>query len=1188
MLRRSTAPLLALLTACIGSPALPPDAAVTCATDVECPAGTFCSTEIGLCLPPGTDVNTAPQVVVTAIARQIGTVSFDVIITDGEGDPVTLDIEYDDGSGFKPAAVTVPAIVASRTGTRVTVTWDAALDRGTSTFASGFRVRVTPSDGEAAGEAVVSDPFDVGDDVPTVVAFETVGAESESLTGNVIVRFFLEDAARDTVTVSRLEVTHDGSFSDVPALLPNATLDTQSVIPSGSLARLETAATGVEHRVTWASALTSVVDAPNSLLRITFVDDFSGETVVATSAPFYLRNQLPPRLTRLRAPSAQTRRSPGPVVIAYTLIDENSDPADVAIEYSLDGGTSFERCVEYRVPESEGTAALATAPELFGGVEHVFVWDSSGVAERSDSNVRIRATVDGGSSNTIALGGGVGPTLGAPYTSLFGADVFGFPDSDQIAIGHFDDDPTLDVYQGASDIEILYRGCRPMPCFESFDTLSFEIGTITHNAAGDIDGDGRAELVVTRTNPDRMTIRFSTNDYGASSQIALLSEQPDGLLMVDVDGDTQLDIVSHLGAEITVRFSLDASTFSAPTTTMLSGAIVVLKPTDVDGDARADLLVTAGSTLSVIRGQTDRTNPFEILSTTLPFTIGFADSGDVDDDGVLDVFLGGFELGSRVAWWNLGGVGDWTERGIVPVAPTSLTDLTIGDANGDGRDDLIHGTLVGFTSYDAGFLPNRGVGEDGRLVFGARVLFGTPPGPSCMFARDMDGDGFDESFMCDDFDLGGYTVFSRVYERGVGTGAYGSPEEQIAGEAEYGGWAPSDLDGDGILDHVFYNLSSEDVEVWFGQGIRGLATGDLVGPLVTNVNGVFFTFAGGDADDDGLGDLWLDGPSGGEIYRGLGDGTFADPVAAERPADFYETRTAFYDVPPGSQGVRVDVDGDGIRDGLSGTGRDLEVSPGLYTERRNYDALPEVAPALKVINDIFDIIDNQILIGDLNADGFSDLVLVESRFENRLYFAYGQNEAQRSRSLAIEEWVAVPARAEFRVSSPSTNLIGATLSGHVARVGVQEPLIDWWGKLISEERVTVADHPLTPPFQLFGARRLRATTSDGQLEGQDRLALDASTDEALVVDLPIFEVFTAAEITTETPRLFLRVTDYTELDPDRLRRSHAWVEIPRDEDDDLTTGSGRRFAIATAADGSELVRAWVDRLGVLQAYLQTP
>jgi len=97
----------------------------------------------------------------------------------------------------------------------------------------------------------------------------------------------------------------------------------------------------------------------------------------------------------------ETPSSPvlGRLGVVYTLTDNESDPHDAQVRYSVDGGDNF-------LPASAaagggGLDVLAASPE---GVRHVFVWDVlKDLGERRELDVRIRVSAIGRGLNSVPV-----------------------------------------------------------------------------------------------------------------------------------------------------------------------------------------------------------------------------------------------------------------------------------------------------------------------------------------------------------------------------------------------------------------------------------------------------------------------------------------------------------------------------------------------------------------------------------------------------------------------------------------------------------------------------------------------------------------------------------------------------------------------------------------------------------------
>ncbi len=188
----------------------------------------------------------------------------------------------------------------------------------------------------------------------------------------------------------------------------------------------------------------------------------------------------------------------------------------------------------------------------------------------------------------------------------------------------------------------------------------------------------------------------------------------------DLDGDGVADLFVTSGGDVQVFYGPIAGVLSpadAAAHTEL-GSVTSLAVADLDGDQDADLVVTTSSGGFLFRGGPSRREG-PVLASGADLQLGMSGStvqagGDIDGDGHPElVFVSGsaqivpgpiVQTGNAVRW-SAGVFGD----------PQDLFDVSLGDFNGDGFDDVAVGAVGPPSS------PNHGVVQ---VIEGA-----TPPTP---------------------------------------------------------------------------------------------------------------------------------------------------------------------------------------------------------------------------------------------------------------------------------------------------------------------------------------------------------------------------------------------------------------------------------------------------------------------------
>jgi len=442
--------------------------------------------------------------------------------------------------------------------------------------------------------------------------------------------------------------------------------------------------------------------------------------------------------------------------------------------------------------------------------------------------------------------------------------------------------------------------------------------------AGDLNGDGKAEIVNANCHDNTLTVyvnngdgTFQTGVYcavGSSVPSGTTADlYPEAVSIADVNGDGKADIISANddSADVTILLGNGDGTVNVPSIGYAVGGFPQQPPIvgDFNGDGNVDLVVPDFQfSLVFLKGYGDGTfrsalDYFAPIPDSNPNGVTVA-TGDFNGDGNPD-----FVLGNCCA--TLGGVTVYLSRADGSLMPgvnytsdsgsQELQYVTVADFNKDGKLD------IAAADSDNGVVQIfNGVG-DGTFTVGASLTSGLYEDvPTAIISGDFNKDGFP--------DIAVANINDGTQDIGVllndGTGNF-------AGVATYNlsntfndiGLATADLNGDGNLDLVVPIPTGSDVAIFLGNGDGTFqAETDLSIPSTNPMSAAVADF-NGDGKLDLAVTLSQDGLNGVAVALGNGDGTFQMPViypATLQDVTFADPLPAYIQI--------VDVDGDGKLD----------------------------------------------------------------------------------------------------------------------------------------------------------------------------------------------------------------------------------------------------------------------------------
>lgn len=361
----------------------------------------------------------------------------------------------------------------------------------------------------------------------------------------------------------------------------------------------------------------------------------------------------------------------------------------------------------------------------------------------------------------------------------------------------------------------------------------------------DLNGDGALDLAMTADLDGTFDVHLNNgnNTFGSAYPLMYASARPWACMVVDMDGDGDLDAVTGVRGPKRVHWFANDGTGAFSSERILGTVdddeVRDLIALDGDGDADQDVLVVTDSAVVYLdnNGMGDPT-------VAIPITTGLdmrVATGDADGDGDIDFLLGDSEDGTLV-WWLNNGNAVFAPASLITTLSTTFVD--VGTADLDGDLDLDVAVLPDWPDDTLWTAINLGAGSYGPPV--GHVLAGSGLNTGGLSMADLDNDG--------DHDVIIHRGTQTIFHANDGTGALAAPDTiSSAGACGVDAMALADVDNDGDLDLIGSEISSALPSIYWVEHYGGLAFGPPIGLEPTGQQ--VFSSAVGDLDGDGLLDL---------------------------------------------------------------------------------------------------------------------------------------------------------------------------------------------------------------------------------------------------------------------------------------------------------------------------------------------
>lgn len=273
----------------------------------------------------------------------------------------------------------------------------------------------------------------------------------------------------------------------------------------------------------------------------------------------------------------------------------------------------------------------------------------------------------------------------------------------------------------------------------------YEAGAVlanTNYAVGDIDGDGRQDLLAGGQSMSYL-LRRPSGVFGAP--VIIPGNSGDMVRLADYNGDGTIDIIARNGPGVDAYSNLGGSTFAPPNSVQLGAGLFALAVGDLDNDGDIDVVAGQGGTSApdvyILRQNAlhDFVNEAQVGQVGRVSDIVLA---DVDNDNDLDVVLGRNSGTSPVVTvYRNDGSGAFP-AGLDTQAAAPPERMAVGDLDGDGRLDIVAtvpnmpNALLCLSRRGIQVMIGAGTGQ-----FTTRPPICLPEAPSGVALGDLDRDG---------------------------------------------------------------------------------------------------------------------------------------------------------------------------------------------------------------------------------------------------------------------------------------------------------------------------------------------------------------------------------------------------------------------------------------------------------------
>jgi predicted outer membrane repeat protein len=283
------------------------------------------------------------------------------------------------------------------------------------------------------------------------------------------------------------------------------------------------------------------------------------------------------------------------------------------------------------------------------------------------------------------------------------------------------------------------------------------------SAIGDLDGDGKPDLVVANSGSGNLSVYYNISNTSTitatsfSTPFTLFSgPNPRNVIIADFTSDGKPDIacVSQTANNVQVYMNqailgtLTASNFASTTTFATGNGPQSLVAIDIDRDGKLDIATANGGSNNISILRNNSAGGFIAFAPSFNITAGslclFIDAGDLDGDGIFDLVVANGTTNNISVFRNSGLTSTVTAASFdaivnFPSGSTGTNGIVLVDIDMDNKLDIAASNNT--ATNNVSILKNQanpGIINGGSLA--TAVIFSADNGARNIIAGDIDGD----------------------------------------------------------------------------------------------------------------------------------------------------------------------------------------------------------------------------------------------------------------------------------------------------------------------------------------------------------------------------------------------------------------------------------------------------------------